>query len=145
MHVARTHGRTHTPTNARAFVHAGTCAHIYGDARWLGQPHNPTTPPLLHPPGCRQVMSLPWKGHIVGVGLDSTELGNPPSKFEGVFDTAISLVCATAFMQARARACMRMHVCVLCSCFLCACAHPGLKVHAAALQAFQAHASAMRV
>ncbi len=30
----------------------------------------------------------PWREHIIGVGLDSSELGNPPSKFERVFAAA---------------------------------------------------------
>lgn len=32
--------------------------------------------------------ALPWKDHIVAVGLDSTELGHPPSKFSEVFARA---------------------------------------------------------
>lgn len=32
--------------------------------------------------------SLPWREHIIGVGLDSSELGHPPSKFERVFEKA---------------------------------------------------------
>jgi len=32
--------------------------------------------------------ALPYKEWIVGVGLDSSEVGNPPSKFTGVFDAA---------------------------------------------------------
>lgn len=32
--------------------------------------------------------ALPWKEHIVAVGLDSSELGHPPSKFTEVFDRA---------------------------------------------------------
>lgn len=32
--------------------------------------------------------SLPHKDKILGVGLDSSELGNPPSKFKNVFDKA---------------------------------------------------------
>jgi len=32
--------------------------------------------------------SLPYKDSIIGVGLDSSELGNPPSKFEEVFKEA---------------------------------------------------------
>lgn len=32
--------------------------------------------------------ALPFKGDIIGVGLDSSELGNPPSKFEEVFKKA---------------------------------------------------------
>jgi adenosine deaminase len=32
--------------------------------------------------------SLPYKAHIIGVGLDSNELGNPPSKFKEVFEAA---------------------------------------------------------
>lgn len=32
--------------------------------------------------------ALPWKAHIVAVGLDSSELGHPPSKFTEVFDRA---------------------------------------------------------
>lgn len=32
--------------------------------------------------------SLPYKDKIIGVGLDSSELGNPPSKFERVFARA---------------------------------------------------------
>jgi adenosine deaminase len=32
--------------------------------------------------------SLPWKDKIVAVGLDSSELGHPPSKFTAVFDRA---------------------------------------------------------
>src|SRR6185436_7775171 len=30
----------------------------------------------------------PYLKHIAGVGLDSSELGNPPGKFEGVFAAA---------------------------------------------------------
>ena len=33
-------------------------------------------------------MALPWKEYIVGVGLDSSEKGHPPSKFERVFARA---------------------------------------------------------
>lgn len=32
--------------------------------------------------------SLPFKEYIIGVGLDSSELGNPPKKFEKVFNKA---------------------------------------------------------
>ena len=32
--------------------------------------------------------SLPYKDYIVGIGLDSSELGNPPKKFEEVFKKA---------------------------------------------------------
>lgn len=32
--------------------------------------------------------SLPYKDYIIGVGLDSSELGNPPKKFEKVFNKA---------------------------------------------------------
>jgi adenine deaminase len=32
--------------------------------------------------------ALPWKDHIVAVGLDSSELGHPPSKFTEVFARA---------------------------------------------------------
>jgi adenosine deaminase len=32
--------------------------------------------------------ALPYKAHILGVGLDSSELGHPPSKFENVFAAA---------------------------------------------------------
>lgn len=35
--------------------------------------------------------ALPYKDLILGVGLDSSELGNPPSKFERVFKKAIEL------------------------------------------------------
>ena len=34
--------------------------------------------------------SLPFKQHIAAVGLDSSEIGNPPSKFKKVFDAARS-------------------------------------------------------
>ncbi len=34
--------------------------------------------------------ALPFKDWIVGVGLDSSELGNPPDKFKAVFDRARS-------------------------------------------------------
>jgi len=33
-------------------------------------------------------MALPYKDRIIGVGLDSSELGNPPEKFERVFKKA---------------------------------------------------------
>ena len=33
-------------------------------------------------------MALPYKDKIIGVGLDSSEIGNPPSKFERVFSNA---------------------------------------------------------
>jgi adenine deaminase len=32
--------------------------------------------------------SLPFKSHIIAVGLDSSELGHPPSKFQRVFEAA---------------------------------------------------------
>lgn len=32
--------------------------------------------------------ALPWRDHLIGVGLDSSELGHPPSKFERVFNQA---------------------------------------------------------
>ncbi|MDQ2679581.1 MAG: adenosine deaminase [Candidatus Eremiobacteraeota bacterium] len=32
--------------------------------------------------------ALPYREHIVAVGLDSAEIGNPPSKFQAVFDRA---------------------------------------------------------
>lgn len=32
--------------------------------------------------------ALPYKDYIIGVGLDSSEIGNPPSKFENVFKKA---------------------------------------------------------
>lgn len=32
--------------------------------------------------------ALPWKDKIIAVGLDSSELGHPPSKFTAVFDRA---------------------------------------------------------
>jgi adenosine deaminase len=35
-------------------------------------------------------MALPYKENIIAVGLDSSELGNPPSKFKAVFDRARS-------------------------------------------------------
>ena len=34
--------------------------------------------------------AMPWKDQIAAVGLDSTELGNPPSKFARVFERARS-------------------------------------------------------
>ncbi|MEM1146832.1 MAG: adenosine deaminase [Pseudomonadota bacterium] len=30
----------------------------------------------------------PWRDHIIGIGLDSSELGHPPSKFQNVFRNA---------------------------------------------------------
>jgi len=36
-------------------------------------------------------MAKPWLGRIEGVGLDSSELGHPPSKFARVFDAAAAL------------------------------------------------------
>ncbi len=35
-------------------------------------------------------MALPYKKNIIAVGLDSSELGNPPTKFKSVFDRARS-------------------------------------------------------
>ena len=32
--------------------------------------------------------AMPYRAEFIGVGLDSTEIGNPPSKFERVFDAA---------------------------------------------------------
>jgi adenine deaminase len=32
--------------------------------------------------------ALPYQGHIIAVGLDSSEMGHPPSKFQQVFDRA---------------------------------------------------------
>ena len=32
--------------------------------------------------------ALPWQEHIIGVGLDSSELGHPPAKFSAVFASA---------------------------------------------------------
>lgn len=34
--------------------------------------------------------SIPFKDKIIAVGLDSSEVGNPPEKFKGVFEKAIS-------------------------------------------------------
>lgn len=34
-------------------------------------------------------MSLPFKKHIIAVGLDSSEVGHPPSKFQRVFEAAM--------------------------------------------------------
>ena len=36
-------------------------------------------------------MSLPYKDRIIGIGLDSSELGNPPEKFERVYKKAKEL------------------------------------------------------
>jgi adenine deaminase len=33
-------------------------------------------------------LSLPFREHIIGVGLDSSEVGNPPEKFRQVYDRA---------------------------------------------------------
>lgn len=35
--------------------------------------------------------AVPWRRHIAGVGLDSSELGNPPSRFREVFQQAGAL------------------------------------------------------
>lgn len=35
--------------------------------------------------------ALPWRDHLTAVGLDSAELGHPPSKFAAVFERARSL------------------------------------------------------
>lgn len=35
--------------------------------------------------------ALPWRHRITGVGLDSSELGHPPSRFQAVFERAASL------------------------------------------------------
>lgn len=35
--------------------------------------------------------ALPWRQHFIGVGLDSSELGHPPEKFERVFARAREL------------------------------------------------------
>ncbi len=35
--------------------------------------------------------ALPWRHRITGVGLDSSELGHPPSRFRAVFERAASL------------------------------------------------------
>lgn len=35
--------------------------------------------------------ALPWRDHLAGVGLDSSEKGHPPSKFTAVFERARSL------------------------------------------------------
>ncbi len=34
--------------------------------------------------------ALPWREHFIAVGLDSSEQGNPPEKFQAVFDRARS-------------------------------------------------------
>jgi len=34
--------------------------------------------------------ALPWREHFIGVGLDSSENGNPPEKFQAVFERALS-------------------------------------------------------
>ena len=36
-------------------------------------------------------MSLPWREHFIGVGLDSSERGHPPEKFARVFDKCRAL------------------------------------------------------
>lgn len=35
--------------------------------------------------------ALPWRDHFIGVGLDSSEVGHPPSKFTRVFERAREL------------------------------------------------------
>jgi adenosine deaminase len=35
--------------------------------------------------------ALPWRGHFIGVGLDSSERGHPPEKFARVFERCRSL------------------------------------------------------
>ena len=35
--------------------------------------------------------ALPWKEHLIAVGLDSSEVGNPPQKFERVYQKAREL------------------------------------------------------
>jgi adenosine deaminase len=35
--------------------------------------------------------ALPWRGHFIGVGLDSSERGHPPEKFARVFERARAL------------------------------------------------------
>ncbi len=35
--------------------------------------------------------ALPWKDHLIGVGLDSSEVGHPPAKFSRVFERARTL------------------------------------------------------
>ncbi len=35
--------------------------------------------------------SMPWREHFIGVGLDSSEIGHPPEKFEQVFHQAAKL------------------------------------------------------
>ena len=35
--------------------------------------------------------ALPWRHAIIGVGLDSSELGHPPSRFQAVFERAAAL------------------------------------------------------
>lgn len=35
--------------------------------------------------------ALPWREHLLGVGLDSSEIDHPPEKFARVFDYAVSL------------------------------------------------------
>lgn len=37
---------------------------------------------------CTLEAALPWKQHIIGIGLDSSEVGHPPSKFADVFACA---------------------------------------------------------
>jgi adenosine deaminase len=34
--------------------------------------------------------ALPWREHFIGVGLDSSEKGNPPEKFQAVFERALA-------------------------------------------------------
>jgi adenosine deaminase len=34
--------------------------------------------------------ALPWREHFIGVGLDSSEQGNPPEKFQAVFERALA-------------------------------------------------------
>ncbi len=43
----------------------------------------------------------PWLDQIVGIGLDSSEVGHPPSKFERVFSAAGSATLNLSPMRAR--------------------------------------------
>ncbi|KAI5935409.1 Tripeptidyl-peptidase 1 [Manis javanica] len=45
--------------------------------------------------------ALPLRDRFIGVGLDSSEVGNPPEKFARVFAAAASWACTWSRMRAR--------------------------------------------
>ncbi len=76
-------------------VFAGLTTALQGAQAQTGMTHRLILCFLRHLPAQEAMrtleLALPWRDSFVAVGLDSSEAGNPPSKFTAVFERARSL------------------------------------------------------